>query len=173
MDQSQLGYTIGSLADHPVNQGQLGYMIGALADHPSEQELAGLYMPWMTTPTYHSQLGNTIGTLTDHSNEPESDGIYKRSPGWPPQQTRVRWGIQKESWLQGCSKKKQLKKATQIFVKKVTFFRLFWLSLFFFLLFWMFWVYLVYTFFLLIFSIHKTGFSRYKNYIHSLDRGRY
>ena len=131
MDQSQLGYTIGSLADHPTNQGQLGYMIGALADHPSEPELAGLYMPWMTTPTYHSQLGNTIGTLTDHSNEPESDGIYKRSPGWPPQQTRVRWGIQKESWLQGCSKKKQLKKATQIFVKNVTFFRLFWLSLFF------------------------------------------
>ena len=104
-------------------------------------------MPWMTTPTYHSQLGNTIGTLTDHSNEPESDGIYKRSPGWPPQQTRVRWGIQKESWLQGCSKKKQLKKATQIFVKKSNFFSAFLAFLVFFGYFECFWLILFTLFF--------------------------
>ena len=43
MNQDQLWYTIGTLADHPTNQSQLGYIIGALADHPNELELAGVH----------------------------------------------------------------------------------------------------------------------------------
>jgi len=43
MNQGQLGYTIGALADHPNRAELAGNIIGALADHPNEPELAGVY----------------------------------------------------------------------------------------------------------------------------------
>ena len=85
---------------------RLGYTIGTLADHPSKPDSAGVYNRntgwppkwtrvslsiqlelWLTTPMNQSWLGYTIGTLTNHSNELESAWVYNKSPDWPLQWT--------------------------------------------------------------------------------------
>ena len=82
MNQDQLWYTIGTLADHPTNQWAGVY--NRSPGWPSQRTRVGWGIhkePWLTSQTKQSQLGYTIRALTDHSNEPGSWSIFFVS--WP------------------------------------------------------------------------------------------